>query len=89
LLKEAPVLLLDECLSAVDTRTEQKILNNLQRYIKDRTVIVITHRIFTSWDFDNIIVLDDGRITEQGNHEALMQQNGYFAHLYRHQTEDT
>ncbi len=87
LLKNSKLLLLDDCLSAVDTRTEQTILGNLRSYLEDKTTIVITHRIFTSWTFDQIIVLDDGRIVEQGDHASLMELNGRYAKLYRHQTE--
>jgi ATP-binding cassette subfamily B protein len=87
LLKKAPILLLDECLSAVDTRTEQTILHNLKACLQQTTTLVITHRIFTSWDFDKIIVLDNGSIAEQGTHHELMQLNGRYAKLYRHQTE--
>lgn len=88
LLKQSPILLLDECLSAVDTRTEQTILRNLQHYVVGKTVIVITHRIFTGWDFDQIIVLEDGCIVEQGVHAELMQTNARYAQLYRHQNEE-
>ncbi len=87
ILKNSKLLILDECLSAVDTRTEKNILNNLRSYLTDKTVIVITHRIFTSWTFDNIVVMDDGNIAEEGSHEALMALNGRYARLYRHQTE--
>jgi ATP-binding cassette subfamily B multidrug efflux pump len=89
ILKKSHLLLLDECLSAVDTRTEQTILNNLRDYLAQRTTIVITHRIFTSWTFDQILVLDDGIIVEAGDHTSLMQQEGRYAKLYRHHTEES
>jgi ATP-binding cassette subfamily B protein len=86
LIKNSKIVLLDESLSAVDTKTEKTILSNLNNYSKDKTTIVITHRIFTSWQFDKILVLDDGHIAEQGTHEELMTLNGRYAALYRHQT---
>jgi ATP-binding cassette subfamily B multidrug efflux pump len=87
LLKNSNILLMDESLSAVDTQTEKRILENLGTTQQGKTVIVITHRIFTSWNFDKIIVLDHGQIAEQGTHADLMQLNGKYAALFRHQTE--
>ncbi len=86
ILKNSNILLLDECLSAVDTQTEKNILANLQDFLKGKTTFVITHRIFTSWTFDQIIILDGGAVAEQGTHEELMALNGRYAKLYRHQT---
>jgi ATP-binding cassette subfamily B multidrug efflux pump len=86
ILKNSKILILDECLSAVDTQTEKTILANLQSYLIGKTTMVITHRIFTSWTFDQIIILDHGAIAEQGTHDELMALNGRYAKLYLHQT---
>jgi len=84
-LKDAPILLLDECLSAVDTQTEKNIINNLKSYLDKKTTILITHRIFTTWEFDAIYILDQGHIVEKGTHEELIQLGGHYAAIWEHQ----
>ena len=85
LIKEPDIVILDDCLSAVDTTTEQQILGYLNGELKDKTSIIITHRIYSSLQFDHIIVLDDGHIQEQGTHEELITQNGYYAQVFEQQ----
>lgn len=86
LIKQPEIVVFDDCLSAVDTATENTIISNLYQYLQDKTAIIITHRIFTLLRFDKIVILEDGRITEQGTHDELMFQNSYYAELYRLQT---
>jgi ATP-binding cassette subfamily B protein len=83
LIKDPEIIVFDDCLSAVDAKTEYRILSNLYTYLKEKTAVIITHRIFSTFRFDKIIVLDQGTIIEMGDHEALMMQNGYYAELYR------
>jgi ATP-binding cassette subfamily B protein len=88
LCKDCDLLLFDDCLSAVDAKTEKQILTGLYEVMKDKTAIIITHRIFSLFEFDKIIVLEDGAITEQGRHAELMALNGYYSELY-HKQQDT
>ncbi|HSI89477.1 MAG TPA: ATP-binding cassette domain-containing protein, partial [Adhaeribacter sp.] len=85
LVREPKILILDDALSAVDTKTENVILNNLQRIMKDRTSIIISHRVSSAKLADHILVLDDGRIVQHGTHPALMKQEGLYKHLYEKQ----
>lgn len=85
LIKDAPMLLLDDCLSAVDTETEERILNNLKDIAAQKTTLIVTHRVSSAKNADKIIVLDDGQIIEQGTHNQLINSNGYYADLYTKQ----
>jgi ATP-binding cassette, subfamily B, multidrug efflux pump len=87
LLKDPRVIIFDDCLSAVDARTEKEILGNLYEYLDNKTAIIITHRIFSLFEFDKIIVIDQGKIVEQGTHRQLLEQNGYYAEMYTRQQE--
>jgi len=85
LVKDPGLIILDDCLNAVDARTEREILTHLSGYLQNKTAIVITHRIFSLLQFDRIIVMDDGYIAEQGTHEELLQKQGLYADLYNRQ----
>ncbi|MBN3521509.1 ABC transporter ATP-binding protein [Algoriphagus lutimaris] len=85
--KEPKILILDDCLSAVDTKTENVILNALKKIMKDRTSVIISHRVSSAKLANHIIVLDDGKIVEQGNHQTLMAEKGVYAELYEKQTQ--
>ena len=86
LIKRPEIVVFDDCLSAVDTATENTIISNLYTYLKEKTSIIITHRIYTQLRFDKIVILEDGKIIEQGTHDSLIMLNGYYAELYRMQT---
>jgi ATP-binding cassette, subfamily B, multidrug efflux pump len=88
MVKDPKIVVFDDCLSAVDARTEKEIISNLYRYLRDKTAIIITHRIFSLFSFDNIIVLDEGEVVEMGTHEQLLSHDGYYAHLYRQQQQE-
>lgn len=87
--KDPSILLLDDCLSAVDTKTENAILNALKEIMAKRTSIIISHRVSSAKLADKIIVLDDGKLVEQGSHEILLAQKGVYAELYEKQTQLT
>lgn len=85
LIKQPDIVLLDDCLSAVDINTEKQILSYLGTDIADKTAIIITHRIYSLLEFDKIIVLDDGRIVEEGTHSELLEKRGYYFEQYEKQ----
>lgn len=84
-LKDAPVIILDDCLSAVDAHTEKMILGNMRQYLDRKTAIIITHRIFSLLEFDQILVLDQNTIAESGTHQELMAKKGLYYQLYESQ----
>ncbi len=88
LIKNPSVLVLDDCLSAVDARTENKILQQFNEVLKEKTAIVITHRIFTLLQFDKIIVLDKGKIAEEGTHDQLLSRKGLYYQLFELQQSE-
>jgi ATP-binding cassette subfamily B multidrug efflux pump len=85
IVKHPQILIFDDCLSAVDTRTEEEILNNLGRIMQGKTSIIISHRISTIKNADKILVMENGEIVEQGNHTYLMDQKGAYFELYEKQ----
>jgi ATP-binding cassette subfamily B protein len=87
LIKEPAIIIFDDCLSAVDPTTEKEILGNLHQYLQHKTAIIITHRILSLFEFDQVVVMDEGRIVEAGTHDTLMAKNGYYKWLYDQQKE--
>jgi ATP-binding cassette subfamily B protein len=88
MIKESPILLLDDCLSAVDTETEEAILNNLMEFCKDKTTIIVSHRVSSAKNADRIIILEDGEIIQQGTHNQLVSEAGYYKELYLKQLSE-
>ena len=85
IIKNPKILIFDDCLSAVDTETEERILANLESVSKDKTTFIISHRVSSAKNADKIIILDDGEIIQQGSHNQLINQNGYYKELYEQQ----
>lgn len=85
IIKEPQILIFDDCLSAIDTSTEEQILNNLGRIMKNKTSILIAHRVSSIKNADHILVMDEGKIIEQGTHEALIDLKGSYFDLYEKQ----
>ncbi|MEG1023071.1 MAG: ABC transporter ATP-binding protein [Flavobacterium sp.] len=88
IIKNPAILLFDDCLSAVDTETEETILNNLFEICKDKTTIIVSHRVSSAKNADKIIILEDGKIIQQGSHNQLINQEGYYSSLYLKQLSE-
>ncbi|CAL67485.1 ABC transporter ATP-binding protein [Christiangramia forsetii] len=88
IIHEPEILLFDDCLSAVDTETEEEILNNLFHISKDKTTIIVSHRISSAKNADKIIILEDGQIVQEGTHQMLMNTEGYYKELYAKQLNE-
>ncbi|MFL1012767.1 ABC transporter ATP-binding protein [Flavisericum labens] len=89
IIKSPKILLFDDCLSAVDTETEEKILKTLGKISKGKTSIIVSHRVSSAKNADKIIVLEDGKIVQEGTHESLINSEGYYQHLYLKQLSET
>jgi ATP-binding cassette, subfamily B, bacterial len=86
ILKDSPMLIMDEATSALDSYTEKQIQDSLKLLSKDKTTIIIAHRLSTLLEMDRILVFDQGTIIEDGNHKELLEKNGHYAMLWRMQT---
>ncbi len=88
LIKDPQIYLFDDCLSAVDTETEEEILNNMKHASKNKTTLIVSHRISSVKNADKIIVLEEGQILQEGTHDALINTEGYYKELYHHQLSE-
>jgi ATP-binding cassette subfamily B multidrug efflux pump len=86
MLKDAPILILDEATSALDSEVEAAIQHCLDKVMENKTVLAIAHRLSTIAQMDRLLVLDEGKIVEQGSHSELLRKNGIYAKLWAHQT---
>jgi ATP-binding cassette subfamily B protein len=85
IIKNPKILIFDDCLSAVDTETEEQILSNLEEVSKEKTTFIISHRVSSAKNADKIFILDSGQITQQGSHNQLITEEGYYKNLYEQQ----
>ncbi|MFT5892111.1 MAG: ATP-binding cassette subfamily B multidrug efflux pump, partial [Dokdonia sp.] len=88
LISKPKLILLDDCLSAVDTETEEQILESLNQINEDTTTIIVSHRISSAKNADQIIILNEGEITQQGSHNQLIKEEGYYKELYLKQLDE-
>jgi ATP-binding cassette subfamily B multidrug efflux pump len=88
IIKNPQILLFDDCLSAVDTETEERILNNLIEISKNKTMIIVSHRVSSAKNADKIIIIEEGEIIQEGSHNQLINQKGYYADLYMKQLSE-
>jgi ATP-binding cassette subfamily B multidrug efflux pump len=88
LIKDPAFVIFDDCLSAVDVKTEREVIGNLYNYLQGKTAIIITHRIFSMFQFDKIFVMEDGEIIEQGSHNELFNRDGLYTQMYLRQQEE-
>ena len=89
IIKAPNILLFDDCLSAVDTETEEKILKNLNRISNNKTTVIVSHRVSSAKNADKIVVLENGHIVQEGTHEELINIEGYYKHLYLKQLSES
>jgi ATP-binding cassette subfamily B multidrug efflux pump len=85
IIKEPKILIFDDCLSAVDTHTEEKILQNLKPIMHNKTTLIISHRVSSVKHCDKIIVMDEGAVAEEGSHKQLLEQKGLYYEIYQQQ----